>query len=167
MVHPEKTKLVDFRNVNNFELRRQAETDTALQTRGKPETFDLLGFTHYWGRTLKGSWAVRRKTMKSRLARSIQGIEQWCRGNRHKPIREQWEKLCEKVRGHYAYYAITGNSQSLSNFLQQVERTWRKHLERRNREKDMTWKQFHLILKRYPLPRPKIVHGRLDDKRRT
>lgn len=166
-VHPEKTKLVDFRNANNFEFRRQAESDPALQARGRPETFDLLGFTHYWGRTLKGSWAVRRKTMKSRLARSIQSIEQWCRGNRHKPMREQWEKLCEKVRGHYAYYAITGNSQSLSNFLQQVERTWRKHLERRNREKDMTWKQFHLILKRYPLPRPKIVHGRSDDKRRT
>ena len=24
----------------------------------RPGTFDFLGFTHYWGRTLKGNWAV-------------------------------------------------------------------------------------------------------------
>ena len=167
-VHPEKTKLVDFRNANNFELQKAAETGFKVQEKGRPETFDLLGFTHYWSRTPEGHWAVRRKTMKSRLARSIQAIEQWCRANRHITIREQWEKLCMKMQGHYAYYGLVGNFRSLRNFHLQAERSWRKHLERRNREKGMTWHQFRQILKKYPLPRPKIVHmGKLNEERRT
>ena len=167
-VHPEKTKLVDFRNARNFELQMQANAGQKVQAKGRPETFDLLGFTHYWGRSINGHPAVRRKTMKSRLARSIQAIEQWCRENRHLPVREQWEKLCEKVRGHYAYYGITGNNRSLSNFRHEVERCWRKHLERRNRNKDMTWNRFRQILKQHPLPFPKIVHkGKLNEERGT
>ena len=167
-VHPKKTKLVDFRNANNFELQKQAQAGHAVQVKGRPETFDFLGFTHYWGKNHNDKLVVRRKTTKSRLARSIQAIEQWCCANRHKPIREQWEKLCAKIRGHYAYYGLTGNSQSLSNFHQQIERCWRKHLERRNREKGMTWHRFRQILAHYPLPRPKIVHKcKMSGERRT
>jgi len=62
-VHPEKTKLVDFRNANNFELQKAAETGFKVQEKGRPETFDLLGFTHYWSRTAGGDWAVGRETM--------------------------------------------------------------------------------------------------------
>ena len=165
-VHPEKTRLIDFRNAKNFELQKQAKAGDVVQMKGRPETFDLFGFTHYWGKTIKGYWAVRRKTMKSRFVRSIQSIEQWCRANRHKPIREQWEELCAKIRGHYAYYGLTGNSRSLSNFHHLVERCWRKHLERRNRNREMTWHRFHQILKQYPLPYPKIIHkGRMEERR--
>ncbi|MCL2117257.1 MAG: hypothetical protein FWH27_02405 [Planctomycetaceae bacterium] len=85
--------------------RERASKDD--ESRGnKPGTFDLLGFTYYWDKTRKGGWAVKRKTMKSRLARSIQRIDQWCRKNMHKPVREQWEKLKAKVKGHYAYFGI-------------------------------------------------------------
>jgi len=73
-----------------------------------------------------------------------------------------------KMQGHYAYYGLVGNSRSLRNFHRHAERSWRKHLERKNREKGMTWHQFHQILKKYPLPRPKIVHkGKLSEERRT
>jgi len=40
-VHPEKTKLVDFRNANNFELQKVAETGFRTQEKGRPETFDF------------------------------------------------------------------------------------------------------------------------------
>ncbi|MCL2117574.1 MAG: hypothetical protein FWH27_04000 [Planctomycetaceae bacterium] len=70
----------------------------------------------------------------------------------------------KKVQGHYAYYGYTGNARSLSNFRHEVERCWRKHLERRNRNKDMTWNRFRQILKQHPLPFPKIVHkGKLNE----
>jgi group II intron reverse transcriptase/maturase len=154
-LHPDKTRLVDFRAPNHYDRRRKGEGSG----NGKPETFDLLGFTHHWGKTKSGNWAVRRKTMKSRLTRSIQKIEQWCRNNRHKPVCEQWKKLCEKVQGHYTYYGILGNIRSLGSFYQQVRRCWQRWLNRRNNRRKLIWEKFLTFLERYPLPAPKIVHS--------
>jgi hypothetical protein len=163
-VHPEKTKLIDFRSPNRSDRCREKKSNDDENRRDKPETFDLLGFTHYWGKTRKGNWAVQRKTMKSRLARCIQSIKQWCRKNMHKPVREQWEKLKAKVNGHYAYYGITGNSRAIGSFRNQVHRQWRHWLNRRNRENSMTWVKFNLLLERYSLPLPKIVHSVFKSK---
>jgi len=155
-VHPDKTRLVDFRAPNHPERRREEKSSDNKARSRKPETFDLLGFTHYWGKTQKGNRAVKRKTMKSRFARSVQKINQWCRENRHEPIREQWENLCKKVRGHYSYYGIMGNRQSLGRFLNQVERSWQRWLNRRNNRRDGKWEKFHIFLKHYyPLPTPR------------
>ena len=158
-VHPEKTKLIDFRAPNHWERRREEKSNEDGKGGKRPETFDLLGFTHYWYKTQKGNWAVRRKTMKSRLARSIRSIEQWCRENLHKPVQMQWKTLCAKVRGHNAYYGITGNIRAISSFVLQVKRCWKRWLNRRNNERNMTWAKFKLLLKRYPLPYPKIIHS--------
>jgi group II intron reverse transcriptase/maturase len=101
-VHSEKTKLIDFRSPRHIE-RLRSEQSGDDENDDEPKTFDLLGFTHFWGKTRKGGWAVKRKTMRSRLARSIQRISEWCRRNRHRPMVEQWKELCAKVRGHYLY----------------------------------------------------------------
>jgi hypothetical protein len=37
-----------------------------------------------------------------------------------------------------------------------VRRAWRKWLDRRNRERRMTWEKFERLEKQYPLPLPKI-----------
>jgi len=155
-VHSEKTRLVDFRPPTHPERRREEQSSDSGKGGRRSETFDLLGFTHYWGQTQKGNLAVKRKTMKSRLARSIQKIDQWCRSNRHKPIREQWKMLCAKVRGHYGYYGITGNIRSLGKFLHQVCRRWRRWLNRRHSRSSLTWEKFQSLLERCPLPIPKI-----------
>jgi group II intron reverse transcriptase/maturase len=160
-VHPDKTRLVDFRSPNHIERGRKAEANDGGRSDG---TFDLLGFTHYWGKTRKGGQAVKRKTMKSRIARSIHNVDQWCSRNRHMPVCEQWKKLCEKVRGHYGYYGITGNSRSLGNFLYQVRRSWQRWLNRRNNRRDTTWERFNIILERYSLPLPRIVHSVFQGK---
>ena len=96
--------------------------------------------------------------MSKRLTRSVQSIYQWCRTYRHWPVREQWIKLSQKTRGHYAYYGVTGNGRMLRNFRHQVRRAWRTWLNRRNRERTMTWEKFERLEKRYPLPLPKIHH---------
>jgi len=149
-VHPEKTRLVDFRHPSHSGRRRDGNS--------KPDTFDLLGFTHYWGKSRKGNWTVKKKTMSKRLTRSVRSIYQWCRKHRHLPVHEQWLKLCQKVRGHYAYYGVTGNGRMLNNFRHESRRAWRKWLDRRNRERKMTWEKFERLEKRYPLPLPKIYH---------
>ena len=41
----------------------------------RPGTFDLLGFTHYWGRSLKGYWVVKLKTAADRFSRAVRSID--------------------------------------------------------------------------------------------
>ena len=87
------------------------------------------------------------------------GIAQWCGFNRHRPLAEQQRTLSQKLRGHYAYYGITGNSTSLSRFFTAVVSCWRKWLSRRNRQRSTTWDVFHRLLRRYPLPGVRVVHS--------
>lgn len=67
--------------------------------------------------------------------------------------------LTRKLRGHYAYYGITGNGDALSRFLWLTERAWRFWLNRRSRQADMPWDRFKRLLKCYPLPPPRVVHS--------
>jgi group II intron reverse transcriptase/maturase len=152
-LHPDKTRLVPFRRPS---YRPEDSRDDSNQ---RPGTFDLLGFTHYWGRTRRGGWAVMRKTASKRLSRAVRSIAQWCRANRHLPVIEQHAKLSLKVRGHYAYYGITGNARALAEFLCAVQRAWRKWLDRRNTRREMHWARFQRLLARYRLPPPKIMHS--------
>ena len=147
-LHPEKTRLIEFRPPNDRD-----------QSSGPPRSFDLLGFTHYWGRSRRGTWVVKRRTSSKRMTRGLRAITDWCRRHLHLPVREQHQKLSEKLRGHCAYYGITGNSSSLSAFRRQVHRIWRYWLSRRNRERSLTWDCFNRLLKRYPLPAAVAVHS--------
>jgi group II intron reverse transcriptase/maturase len=152
-VHPTKTKLVPFCPPSSRTEERSGPGAS------RPGTFDLLGFTHYWGRSLRGYWVIKQKTAADRFSRAVRSIDQWCRANRHVAIGEQHQKLNEKLRGHYAYYGVTGNSGSLSRFLWEVERRWHKWLLRRSRERTMTWDRLRLLLRRYPLARVRTVRS--------
>lgn len=147
-VHPTKTKLVPFRRPPN---RGSGEP---------PGTFDFLGFTHYWGRSHRGRWTIYRKTASSRFTRAITTIAEWCRTHRHLTIRDQHAKLCQKLRGHYAYYGITGNGPALVRFRYETQRRWFKWLRRRGGKGRKTWVWFHnLIRNHFPLPPPRVVHS--------
>src|ERR1700756_4951369 len=52
----------------------------------------------------------------------------WCRHNRHQPIPDQSTHLTAMMRGHYAYYGISGNIKRLRWYADQVERIWHKWL---------------------------------------
>jgi RNA-directed DNA polymerase len=151
-IHPDKTRLIPFQRPG------QTRVDTGGDS-GDPGSFDLLGFTHFWGRSRQGHWVVKRKTAKSRLNRAVRSIAEWCRFHRHLWVKHQHRTLCQKVRGHYAYYGITGNSSALSEFREAVVQTWRTWLNRRNRERSMTWAAFGRVLAVYPLPPVKTVHS--------
>ena len=152
-VHPEKTRLV------RFEPPRADDSETEERDPPEPRTFDLLGFTHYWGRSQRGAWVVKRKTANSRLQRAISALSEWCRKNLHLPIQEQHQKLAQKLRGHYGYYGIIGNFASLQRVREGARRIWRCRLSRRRRGRPMTWPRFLRLEKRYSLPRARVVHG--------
>ena len=144
-LHPQKTRLIDFRIPEGEEKHG--------------ETIDFLGFTHYWGKSRKGQWVVKRKTARDRLARAVKKVYQWCRKNRHEAVKEQCAALRRKLNGHYGYYGITGNMRGLSSFFLQTKCAWRKWLCRRSRKPSMPWVRFNALLKHYQLPYPRIVHS--------
>jgi hypothetical protein len=48
-----------------------------------------------------------------------------------------------KLKGHFAYYGITGNGEALEQFREEVKRLWHKWLDRRTRRRGgMTWERF-------------------------
>ena len=150
-LHPVKTRLVDFHPpvpARDGDGRSQRE-----------RSFDLLGFTHYWERSRKGRWVVQRKTAKSRLSRALRRVRQWCRVHRHDQVADQQRALSQKLRGHYAYYGITGNAKALSVLRYEAERTWRKWLSRRSHAGRMPWATFARLLRRYPFPPVRVVHS--------
>ena len=146
-LHPEKTCLVDFRSPAwRGPNRSQRE-----------RSFDLLGFTHYWGRSQKGNWVVKRKTVRSRFSRAVRQIGQWCSSHRHLSVAEQQQALSRKLRGYDACYGITGNARALVRFRQEVRHRWRKWLNRRSHKAFLDWAAFERLLQRYPLPPPRVV----------
>lgn len=147
-LHPDKTRLVPF---------RRPPKGTRTEDPG-PGTFDLLGFTHYWDISRKGNWVVKRKTARDRFTRSVRRVREWCRLHRHRPIHEQWVALKQKLRGHFNYFGIVGNSRAIERFRFEVIGAWWKWLNRRSNRARVTWEKMHTLLERYPLPRPRIAH---------
>lgn len=149
-LHPEKTKLVEFKRPDKNS--RDGEPDTSA-------SFDLLGFTHLWSKSRRGFWVVKRKTAKDRFTRALKRISEWCRQQRHLPVRIQHHTLWRKLVGHCQYYGITGNSTALSRFFWEVRAVWRKWLSRRSQRAGMSWKRFDRLAEKYPFPRPRAVHS--------
>lgn len=151
-LHPEKTRLVEFRSPDR---RRASEAEGTYAKR----SFDMLGFTHFWARSRKRRWVVKRKTAKSRLRRAVKRMAQWCRAHRHEPVHAQHAAINRKLRGHYAYYGVTGNGRALTCFLRLTERAWRAWLNRRSQRARMTWPRFQSLLDSYPLLPARVVHS--------
>lgn len=150
-LHPEKTRMVDFR------MRLPAphgDEDSKLAT-----SFNFLGFVHVWGRSRKGNAVVRQVTAKDRLARALKAINQQCRHMRHELLRDQHKRLCQRLQGHFAYFGISGNYARLAELQHQARRLWRAWLSRRSHAGSVSWQAFHRLLAQLPLPRPRIIHG--------
>jgi len=149
-LHPDKTRIVDFRPPRKGGARHPATDGTS---------FDFLGLTHVWGRSRNGKPMVRQITAKDRFARAVAAVSDWCRKHRHWSLREQHRHLSSMMRGHFAYYGVGGNTRRLRWFANQVERIWQKWLSRRDRQGWVPWTRFNDMLRRYPLPPVMIIHG--------
>ena len=149
-LHPGKTRIVDF---------RPQRAGLACHPTTDGTTFDFLGLTHVWGRSRNGKDMVRQVTAKSRFARAVAAVSDWCRHHRHWSSRDQHRRLSSMMRGHFAYYGVGGNSRRLRWFANQVVRVWRKWLSRRDREGVVRWTRLNEMLRRHPLPSVRIIHG--------
>jgi RNA-directed DNA polymerase len=152
-LHPEKTRLIDFRKPPD-------KPDSGGD--GDKKHFEFLGLRHHWGKTKTGKLCVKQTTSSSRLRRAIAAVTEWCREHRHDPVPIQRDKLAQKVRGHDVYYGVTGNAPALYKFHRKVEELWFRWLNRRSQKRSLTWAQFAAYLKRHPLPKPKVYRSALS-----
>jgi RNA-directed DNA polymerase len=150
-LHEGKTRLVEFGRFASARWKRRGE--------GRPETFDFLGFTHICGVSRNGRFMVKRKTHRKRLIRKLKELRLEMKKRRHDTIRAQARWLGAVLRGHYAYFGITGNTAGITRFHREVKRWWLWVLRRRGQRHRLTWDRFTATLERFPLPAPRIVHN--------
>jgi RNA-directed DNA polymerase len=147
-IHPTKTALIAF-----------SKPETPQGSAEGNGTFDFLGLPHYWTRSRRGYWVIKRRTAKKRLRRTKKSLWRWCRHNRHTPLQYQYQQLCQKLRGHFQYYGIRGNVRLLEEVRSAAEKAWRYWLSRRSSTSAIGWEKFQKLLETYVLPTPKIVHA--------
>jgi len=145
-LHPDKTRLLPFRR------------PPKSQQSGKgPATFDFLGFTFYWACSRKGNWWMTCKTRRASFRRAKVSLYDWCRRHRHRSIKEQHAALHRRLRGHFNYFGVSGNYNSMMRLVEATKRAWYKWLCRRSQRTRLTWERFSDMLRWWPLPRPRIT----------
>jgi RNA-directed DNA polymerase len=149
-IAPEKTKILAF--------GPQAQKRAKQRGEKKAETFDFLGFTHYSTTSKSGKmFRVGRKSISKRITVKLKLFKRWIRSSRTLPTAEIMETTANKLRGHYAYYGVTGNSKSINRYAYEVRKILFKWLGRRGKRGSLNFEKFELLLQRFPLPTPRIL----------
>lgn len=150
-LHPDKTRLLDFRP----ETVLSESKDNDKDDRGA-RTFNFLAFTHHWGRSRAGRAVVKQVTARDRFRRSLKRLREWCVANMHRPIEDLLRILGFKLKGYDGYFGITGNYPRVVRFHRMAERVLYAVLNRRSELGGFTWQQLHGLLARHPLPRASL-----------
>lgn len=146
-LHPEKTRLI--------RAGRFAKRD-ARRFREKLESFEFLGFRIYsTEKPRSGYFQLGFKIACKRFTRAVQNIKALLRRMRHWPIATQHARLNMTLRGVFQYYGIVGCYDQQRNIHHITVRYWRKMLSNRSQKGTLPWEKFNLLLKRYPLQKPK------------
>jgi group II intron reverse transcriptase/maturase len=149
VLHPEKTRLVEFGRFAASQRKRRGE--------GRPETFDFLGFTHICGKTRNGRFTVLRQTIRQRLRAKLSEVKTELRRRLHRPVPEQGAWLRSVVGGHVRYFGVPMNGRAIGVFRREVGRLWRRTLERRSQRHRVTWERMKRLIDRW-LPPARICH---------
>ncbi len=123
---------------------------------GKTESFDFLGFTFINGGTLTGKYRIIYRTSKKKLKAKKQAVKEWLKMNIHGKPSNTIGLLNKKLIGHYAYYGISGNYQSLLNFYRFIVSAFYKALTRRSQRAYLSWKRYQSLLRKHPIVQPKL-----------
>jgi len=148
-VEPTKTKVMEF---GRFAVQN-------AQKRGeRAETFDFLGLTHYCGTRRDGTgFRMKRVTARKKLIAKLKIFKEWLKKARILKTKELWETAKAKLQGHYNYYGVTDNLRGIVRFGAAVRKLLHKWLNRRGKRNCLNWDKFNAMLKRFPLPKPRIM----------
>jgi RNA-directed DNA polymerase len=148
-VAAEKTKILEFGPLAALRAKARGE---------KPQTFDFLGLTHFCSRTRDGRrFRMKRKTSRKKFKAKLLAFKEWLKKSRALPTPELMKTAAAKLRGHFAYYGVTDNSEGIGQFNHEVRKLLVKWLNRRGKSGCLTWEKFKKLLKKFPLPKPRIM----------
>jgi len=148
-LHEDKTRLIEF--------GRFAVQNRKRQGKGKPETFDFLGFTHICGKTRKGKFVVLRYTIAKRMRAKLLELKGELRRRLHWPVPVVGKWLRVVLLGHYRYFGVPGNIRKIGAFKYHLSLLWFRTLRRRSQRHRLIWERMSRLINRW-LPRPRICH---------
>ncbi len=157
-VHTGKTSLIEF---GRYAVERRKE-----RGKGKPETFDFLGFTHICSKSRLGKFTELRKTSVKKLRNKLADLKKTMRTRLQWSISDSGKWLKSVIIGHYRYYGVPWNGRSLSRFRSEILRMWCRSLRRRSQKHRITWERMYRIAKNW-LPCPFICHPYPLDRMRV
>ena len=100
---------------------------------------------------------MKRVTARKKFRAKLAAYKEWLKANRSRLTNgELWALSSAKLRGHYACYGVTDNSQGLNRFAYEVRRMLLKWPNRKGGRRPMNWDAFNRMDQRFPLPRPRI-----------
>ena len=141
-VAPDKTRMMRFNRFHPSMKRR----------------FTFLGFELYWWRDHQGVPRVMRRTTRKKLQGACRRIKEWVRDHRHLKGRHFVAGLNRRLRGHYNYYGLRGNSKSLTRFFDWAMECSLKWLNRRGGKRNsFTRTAFFRAVKRLGVAYPRIT----------
>ena len=148
-LNEDKTRLIEFGRFANQNRKRKGK--------GKPDTFDFLGFTHVCGKTRKGKFIVTRLTKRKRLKTKLAELKKELRIRLHFPVPQVGKWLRVVLLGHYRYFGLAGNSRRLNAFRYHLSRLWYRTLKRRSQRNRLTWERMDRLIAIW-LPKAQIYH---------
>ncbi|MEJ2638961.1 MAG: group II intron reverse transcriptase/maturase [Desulfosarcinaceae bacterium] len=124
---------------------------------GMERRISFLGFETYWMKDSSGAVKVKQRTARKKLHSACRRIKEWIKDNRHLKGRSFIEALIRRLRGHYNYYNIPGNLQSVWRFYFWAVACSFKWLNRRGgKRKSFTWKAFNKAIDLLGIAKPKM-----------
>ena len=123
-LHPDKTRLIEF--------GRYARKDRQERGRGRPETFDFLGLTHYCAEDRGGRFQLGRKPIAKRMSRTLKRVKEALRRRMHHDAEATAMWLGKVIDGWLNYYAVPTSFRYLRRFVARLADLWLRMLRRRS-----------------------------------
>ena len=111
--------------------------------KGKPETFDFLGFTHYCSTGMKGQFRVKRKTSRKKFNAKVKEMKEWILRRMHCKVSDTIKLLNIKLVGYYRYYGITDNLDAIRRYYEIVAKMLYKTLNRRTQKNKYSYRKYY------------------------
>jgi len=149
-VEPSKTRLLRFGS--------RAQRDGLKNGTRCSSTFNFLGFTHYAGKSRTNRFLVGRKSQRERIAKKLKEVGDRLSALRVEGGRAMMEYAKRHLRGHVAYYAVSGNARNVRTYAYLLSRLLFKWLNRRSQRRGVQWERFNKILSDW-MPSLRIQHN--------
>jgi len=146
-ISEEKTKILEF--------GRFAQRNREIKGERKPETFEFLGFTHYCSKGMQGQFRAKRKTSKKKFRAKVQEMKKWLKERMHYKVSETLQLLNIKLMGHYRYYGITDNTNSIKSFYEITVKMLYKVINRRSQKNRYSYSKYYEKIAKQII-RPKV-----------